>query len=78
VSIRYEGASASSTTLSAMSPGSAIGEDELEPGQYALVIGYDEVFYVQGTPDELHRFAERVMRQVERMERHAGEVAGRS
>jgi hypothetical protein len=53
VSTRYEGADAKSVSLDWEKPGAEIGQDQLAPGQYALTIGYGEMFYITGTPEEL-------------------------
>jgi hypothetical protein len=64
MSTHYEGCDADAT-VGWDKPGTGIGEDQLAPGQYALVISYDEVFYVTGTPDQLVGFAERMLRQAQ-------------
>jgi hypothetical protein len=71
MSTRYEGVGASSAGTGWESPGAAIGDDTLERGQYALVINYDEVFYIQGTPDELRAFLVRLDERLQNIEAHS-------
>jgi hypothetical protein len=61
MSTRYEGAEASAVGIEFAKPLDEIGEDTLEAGKYALIIGYDEVFFVTGTPRELIEFAENAL-----------------
>lgn len=52
---RYEGAGAGSVRITVVGPGEEIGADVVPEGQMALAFSYDEVFYVQGTREELSR-----------------------
>jgi hypothetical protein len=58
VTIRYEGAYAERTTVEAVPAGEELGGDVLD--RPALAFGYDEVFFVVGSPAELVAFADRV------------------
>lgn len=50
---RYEGAAADRTTVEVLTAGEEIGDDIIPAGQVAVVFGYDEVFYLQGTAKDL-------------------------
>jgi hypothetical protein len=50
---RFEGAGATSTSITIHQAGEEIGEDVVPEGQIALAFNYDEVFYLQGTPAEI-------------------------
>ena len=50
MTVRYEGAGATSTTITVHKAGEEIGEDEVPEGEIALAFNYDEVFYLQGKP----------------------------
>lgn len=63
MSTRFEGCDAATAGVTLDGPGSEIGEDRVPPGMYAISISYDEVFYIQGSPDALVTFAERVTRE---------------
>lgn len=52
---RYEGAGAKDTTITIHQAGEEIGADVVPEGEIALAFNYDEVFYLQGTPDEVRR-----------------------
>ena len=52
---KYEGSGATSTRITIHAGGEEIGYDEVPEGHIALAFNYDEVFYVQGTPDEVHK-----------------------
>lgn len=75
MSTRYEGAGAD-TDVDWEKPGDEIGELTLPPGNYALTICYDEVFYIQGTPEELRRFMVRFDEQLQAIEAHSQEPLG--
>jgi len=68
MSVRYEGAYAKDTTVSVAQAGEIVGQDEMPEGQIALLLSYDEVFYIQGTRSEvldvLIDALERVVREV--------------
>jgi hypothetical protein len=71
MSTRYEGAAAVDTTAEWERPGARIGDESLEPGQYALVLGYDEVFYLVGNPRQLRDFMVRLDANLQEIEAHA-------
>lgn len=71
MSTRYEGASAIYASTGWQRPGTNIGDDTLIAGNYALTINYDEVFYIQGTPDELRTFLVRLDAQLQKIEAHS-------
>lgn len=50
---RFEGAGAKDTSITIHKAGEEIGADVVPEGKIALAFNYDEVFYVQGTPDEV-------------------------
>lgn len=52
---RYEGAGATDTSVTVLGAGEEIGVDVVPEGQIALCFNYDEVFYIQGTPEEVGR-----------------------
>jgi len=52
---RYEGAAAKDVKFTILGAGEEIGVDVVPEGQIALCFNYDEVFYIQGTPEELVR-----------------------
>jgi hypothetical protein len=60
MSTRYEGADARNTSAQHLAPGSWIGDVILGADEHALILGYDEVFYVTGTLDELRAFHARI------------------
>jgi hypothetical protein len=55
VTTRYEGAGARDVTITILKAGEEIGVDVVPEGQVALCFNYDEVFYIQGTVDEVRR-----------------------
>lgn len=69
MSVRYEGAGGDAGT-GWRAPGEQLGEDKLPAGQYALVIEYDEVFYIQDTPERLRNFMIRLDEQLQSIEAH--------
>jgi hypothetical protein len=69
MSVRYEGAGGDAGT-GWRAPGEQLGEDKLPAGQYALVIEYDEVFYIQDTPERLRNFMIRLDEQLQSIENH--------
>jgi hypothetical protein len=71
MSVRYEGADAREAGTGWEEPGTEIGEDTLAPGQYALTINYDEVFYISGSPKGLRDFMVRLDEQLQEIEAHA-------
>lgn len=74
MSVRYEGAPATSSISMAVS-GREVGEDVIPDGQVALIINYDEVFYIQGTVAQLRDFitrADRALRRVEESQTKQG------
>jgi len=71
MSVRYEGADARTASAGWEEPGTEIGDDTLGPGQYALTIGYDEVFYISGSPKGLRDFMVRLDEQLQEIEAHA-------
>lgn len=56
MSVRYEGADARYTSTYIAKAGEEIGEDTVPEGKVALVMSYDEVFYLVGTVEEIRRF----------------------
>jgi hypothetical protein len=64
VTVRYEGADARHTFPEVLSEGEEIGEDRVPPGQIALAFSYDEVFYLQGTPEQVRRLLEAALRLI--------------
>jgi hypothetical protein len=50
---RFEGAAAGDVSFTILRAGEEIGVDVVPEGQIALCFNYDEVFYIQGTPEEL-------------------------
>lgn len=60
MSTRYEWHSAADTSVDWEKPCAVLGDDELELGQYAIVISSDEVSVVSGTMEELERFVVQV------------------
>lgn len=62
MSVRYEGAYAAHTSVEVVGEGAEIGEDDpLPEGQAAVVLSYDEVFYLVGTPTELRKLLTRAL-----------------
>lgn len=61
MSVRFEGAWASGTAVEVAGAGTTLGEDEVAEGHVAVVFSYDEVFYVEGTPDELRTLLQRAL-----------------
>lgn len=55
MSVRYEGSDAAYTTVDVLPAGAEIGEDVVREGHVAVVFEYDEVFYIEGTPERLRR-----------------------
>ena len=53
MSVRYEGAGAKDTRITIHAAGEEIGDDVIPEGHIALAFNYDEVFYLQGTADDL-------------------------
>jgi hypothetical protein len=53
MSTRFEGAGATGVHFTVIPGGEEIGDDEVPEGQIALAFNYDEVFYIQGTPEEI-------------------------
>ena len=54
MTVRYEGAGAKGTTITIHTAGEEIGDDVVPEGEIALAFNYDEVFYLQGTAEDLH------------------------
>ncbi|MFC0430004.1 hypothetical protein [Kutzneria buriramensis] len=54
--------------LEIVPPGADLGEDDLAPGIYGLVIGdpWASAFVVEGTPPDLRRFVQRIGDAVQR------------
>lgn len=50
---RYEGAGAKDTRVTIHTAGEEIGDDVIPEGQIAVAFNYDEVFYIQDTPDQV-------------------------
>lgn len=71
MSTRYEAAGAESSTTGWAVPGAIVGNDTLPPGQYALMIDHDEVFYIQGNPAQLRDFMVRLDLELQDIEAHA-------
>lgn len=69
MSTRYEGAGTDSA-VGWVKPGHEIGEQRLSPGQYALTIEYDEVFYIVGDVTDMRKFSDRLSDAVGRIEEH--------
>lgn len=67
MSVRFEGAHAKYLNVSHVTGGEVLGEDVVAEGQYALVLGYDEVFYIEGTKEELQAAVNRMQAEVDRM-----------
>lgn len=55
---RYEGAGAKDTRITVIPAGEEIGDDVVPEGQIALAFSYDEVFYLQGTPQQVRELLE--------------------
>ena len=55
MSVRYEGADAAHSIVYVEGAGTEIGEDVVGEGNVALVIEYDEVFYLEGDPTIVRR-----------------------
>lgn len=70
MSTRYEGGSATEVSIEWEAPGAEIGRERLDPGQYAITIGYGEVFYITGTADQLVTFAEEVLAEAQAAKSH--------
>lgn len=64
MSVRYEGASARGTSVSIVPAGKELGEDIIPEGQMALVFSYDEVFYIQGTAEQLRKLLQRALDKI--------------
>lgn len=74
MSVRYEGAPATSGITMAIS-GRQVGDDIVPDGQVALIINYDEVFYIQGTVEQVRDFitrADKALRRVEESQSKQG------
>lgn len=67
MTVRYEGAPATSSISMAIS-GRQVGEDIIPDKQVALIINYDEVFYIQGTIEEVRDFINRADKALRRVE----------
>lgn len=67
MSVRYEGAPATSGITMAIS-GRQVGDDIVPDGQVALIINYDEVFYIQGTVEQVRDFITRADKALRRVE----------
>lgn len=67
MSVRWEFAYAKSASLELMDAKAVREEadEQLKPDQLTLTIGYDEVFGLVGTREELREFARRVSEAVE-------------
>lgn len=50
---RFEGAGAKDVTVTVLKAGAEVGEDVVPEGQIALCLNYDEVFYIQGTIEDV-------------------------
>lgn len=74
MSTRYEGAPATSS-ISMATSGRQVGEDIIPDDQVALIVNYDEVFYIQGTIAQLRDFitrADKALRRVEESQSKQG------
>lgn len=64
MSTRYEGAGATDVRVTVYPAGEEIGEDIIPEGQLGLILSYDEVFYVQGTAEELRKLLQGALDKV--------------
>lgn len=67
MTVRYEGAPATATITMATS-GRQVGDDIVPDDQVALIINYDEVFYIQGTVEQVRDFITRADKALRRVE----------
>jgi hypothetical protein len=69
---RYEGAAAKDVTVTILRAGEEIGADVVPDGQLALCFNYDEVFYIQGTMEDVFYVLDRArtdLRAIEKEQR---------
>lgn len=69
MSVRYEGAGARGTSVSITPGGEELGDDVVPEGQMALVFSYDEVFYIQGTAEQLRRLLQRALDKINKADK---------
>jgi hypothetical protein len=64
MSTRYEGAGAKDVNITIFPAGEEVGMDIIPEGQLGLILGYDEVFYIQGTAEELRTLLQEALDKV--------------
>lgn len=52
-------------TVQTLFPLAQIGEETLDPGQYAIALGGDDICYAKGDADEIFTWAKRIMKAAE-------------
>lgn len=67
MSVRYEGADARYAAVYIEPAGTEIGEDVVREGNVALVIEYDEVFYVEGHPNIVRRLLNQALGELNKI-----------
>lgn len=68
MSTRYEGAGARDVKITILRAGEEIGEDVVPEGQLALCFNYDEVFYIQGTIEDVFYVLDRARFELRKIE----------
>lgn len=64
MSTRYEGAGAEDVRVTIFPAGEEVGMDVIPEGQLGLILNYDEVFYIQGTPDQLRKLLQEALDKI--------------
>lgn len=67
---RHEGITAARAGTGWRAPGEQLGEQVFPAGEYALVVEHGNVFYVQGTPEQLRKFMVRLDEKLQAIESH--------
>ena len=66
---RYEGAGAKDVRITILQAGEELGQDVVPEGQIALCFNYDEVFYLQGTMEDVFWVLDRARHKLLQEER---------
>ena len=67
MTVRYEGAPATAS-ITVAAGGRQVGDEIVPDDQVALIINYDEVFYIQGTVEQVRDFITRADKALRRVE----------
>lgn len=71
---RFEGAGARDVRVSIIKAGEEIGADVVPEGQIALAFSYDEVFYIQGTTEDVWFVLDSARQRLRKLEEVAAPV----